>query len=59
MGRNPRIELFSKNVDKDGIILDVWCGYGRILEQLHEYGYRNLIWELKLNNNFGLNIFKL
>lgn len=38
-----QVEEFSKNVDKDGIILDVGCGYGRTLEQLHECGYCNLI----------------
>lgn len=36
-------EEFSKYVAKDAVILDVGCGYGRTLEQLHQNGYRNLI----------------
>jgi len=38
-----QIEEFSKFVDKSGIILDIGCGYGRTLEQLHKGGYHNLI----------------
>lgn len=36
-------EAFSKYVSKDSCILDVGCGYGRTLDELHHYGYRNLI----------------
>lgn len=35
-------EAFEKVTGKDALILDVGCGYGRILEQLHQHGYRNL-----------------
>lgn len=34
---------FEKCVSKSGIILDVGCGYGRTLNELHEIGYQNLI----------------
>lgn len=36
-------EKFSKYVKKDSIILDVGCGYGRILDELYHNGYCNLI----------------
>jgi len=36
-------EEFAKFVNKEGIILDVGCGYGRTLEQLNLEGYSNLI----------------
>ncbi|MHB9937814.1 SAM-dependent methyltransferase [Clostridium sporogenes] len=36
-------ELFQKVVKKNALILDVGCGYGRTLEELYQYGYRNLI----------------
>lgn len=36
-------EKFSNYVKKDGIILDVGCGYGRTLDELYHNGYRNLI----------------
>ena len=36
-------ELFTKYVAKDNLILDVGCGYGRVLNELYESGYRNLI----------------
>lgn len=36
-------EEFKKYVSKNDIILDVGCGYGRTLEELHESGYENLI----------------
>ncbi len=36
-------EEFAKFVNKEGIILDVGCGYGRTLEQLNLEGYGNLI----------------
>lgn len=38
-----QIEEFSKCVNKDQIILDVGCGYGRTLNELYGLGYRNLI----------------
>lgn len=34
---------FLKYVKRDGIILDVGCGYGRTLNELYHNGYRNLI----------------
>jgi len=34
---------FTKYVKQDSVILDVGCGYGRTLEQLHEAGYTKLI----------------
>lgn len=37
------LKEFAKYVGKEGIILDVGCGYGRTLNQLYEDGYRNLI----------------
>lgn len=36
-------EKFSNYVKKEGIILDVGCGYGRTLDELYHNGYRNLI----------------
>jgi len=36
-------KVFEKFVEKDALILDVGCGYGRTLQQLHQCGYRNLI----------------
>lgn len=36
-------EAFKKYVDTDSVVLDVGCGYGRTLEELHQNGYRNLI----------------
>lgn len=37
------VELFSKYVSSDAIILDVGCGYGRIMNILYSAGYKNLI----------------
>ncbi len=34
---------FSKYVNRDGIILDMGCGYGRTLDELYHNGYRNLM----------------
>ena len=36
------VELFSKYVSKDCKILDVGCGYGRILNELAEAGFTDL-----------------
>lgn len=35
-------DIFSQYIDKDAYILDVGCGYGRTLNELHEAGYTNL-----------------
>lgn len=35
-------EAFCKFVNKDAAILDVGCGYGRTLNELHQQGYCNL-----------------
>ncbi len=37
-----QIELFKKNVHKEGQILDVGCGYGRTLHELYLSGFTNL-----------------
>lgn len=37
------IDEFSKYVNKDGLILDYGCGYGRTLAELQQHGYKNLI----------------
>ncbi len=34
---------FAKYLDLDSVILDVGCGYGRTLDELHRLGYRYLI----------------
>ena len=36
-------EEFSKYVNREDMILDVGCGYGRTLNELYKKGYRNLI----------------
>lgn len=36
------IDLFEKAVGKDARILDVGCGYGRTINELHQNGYKNL-----------------
>ena len=38
-----QIDEFSKYVEKDDVILDVGCGYGRTLNELYTNGYKNLI----------------
>ena len=40
---NLRIDEFSKYVSKEDFIVDVGCGYGRILGELRRLGYRKLI----------------
>ena len=35
-------DIFSAFVSKDAYILDVGCGYGRTLSELHDLGYTNL-----------------
>lgn len=37
------VEEFIRFVDKEKTILDVGCGYGRTLEEMHRLGYRRLI----------------
>lgn len=37
------LKEFADYVHKEGIILDVGCGYGRTLNQLYEQGYHNLM----------------
>lgn len=34
---------FEKYVDKTSKVLDVGCGYGRTLDELHQNGYQNLL----------------
>lgn len=36
-------EMFMEYVPKDARILDVGCGYGRTLDELHQLGYCNLL----------------
>ena len=40
---NLRIDEFSKYVSKENFIVDVGCGYGRILAELHRLGYARLV----------------
>ena len=35
-------ELFQKYVSKEEKILDIGCGYGRVLNELYNYEYKNL-----------------
>lgn len=35
-------DIFDKQVTKDAEVLDVGCGYGRIMEQLRKSGYKNV-----------------
>lgn len=37
------MNMFSSLVNKDAIILDYGCGYGRTLMELQQYGYKNLV----------------
>ncbi|WP_051249670.1 class I SAM-dependent methyltransferase [Maridesulfovibrio zosterae] len=37
-----QIELFNSHVDKSAEILDVGCGYGRIMSLLHKSGFENI-----------------
>lgn len=34
--------VFCRYVNRDAAILDVGCGYGRVLNELHSLGFRNL-----------------
>lgn len=36
-------DAFCKYVKKEAIVLDVGCGYGRTLDELHQQGFQNLI----------------
>ena len=36
-------ERFSKYVEKNDLIIDVGCGYGRTLNELYQSGYTNLL----------------
>ncbi|MFA9464869.1 MAG: class I SAM-dependent methyltransferase [Velocimicrobium sp.] len=36
-------EKFSEYIEKDKLILDVGCGYGRTLDELYQLGYHNSI----------------
>ena len=38
-----KIEEFEKHVSKGMAVLDVGCGYGRILNELYSNGFKNLI----------------
>ena len=38
-----QVDEFSKYVSTDDLILDVGCGYGRTLQQLHTIGYTRLM----------------
>lgn len=37
-----RFDLFSAQVDQEDPVLEVGCGYGRILEKLHQAGFKDL-----------------
>jgi len=37
-----QLGLFSRHVAREAPILDVGCGYGRTLDELHQNGYTNL-----------------
>ncbi|WP_432408025.1 class I SAM-dependent methyltransferase [Wukongibacter sp. M2B1] len=36
-------EAFCEYVNKEGAILDIGCGYGRTLDELHQIGFQKLI----------------
>ena len=38
-----QMDLFKKYVDLDKKILDYGCGYGRVLKELYDHGYNNLL----------------
>lgn len=38
-----QMEMFEKYVKKEGRILDLGCGYGRVMKLLYEHGYRDII----------------
>lgn len=37
-----QMNVFSQYVPKEAVIADVGCGYGRTLQELHEFGYHSL-----------------
>ena len=37
-----QMEPFEKHVSRDMAILDIGCGYGRTLNELHDAGFENL-----------------
>jgi len=39
----PDLDLFASRVPCDGTVLDYGCGYGRICNDLHAHGYRNVL----------------
>ncbi|MCF8068809.1 MAG: class I SAM-dependent methyltransferase [Desulfobacterales bacterium] len=38
-----QLELFAKHVSINALIFDFGCGYGRTLNELHNFGYKNLV----------------
>ena len=38
-----QMDLYKKYVSDDKKILDIGCGYGRILKELYDNGYTNLL----------------
>ena len=38
-----QMDLFKKHVDLDKKILDYGCGYGRVLKELYDHGYNDLL----------------
>ena len=36
-------EAFTRYVEKDALIVDIGCGYGRTLNELYEQGYKRLL----------------
>jgi len=38
-----QLDLFARYVDRETPVLEVGCGYGRVLEELHRAGFRSLV----------------